>query len=90
MLTPTTPYVAPVAADPGVTWADGSSEPLETSMCRFTAAANVTGRPAISVPVGLSGGLPMGMQLIGLPHGEADLVEAAQIIERRLLPPILS
>lgn len=87
LLTPTTPYVAPLATSAGVRWPDGSAEPLETSMCRFTAVANLTGRPAVSVPVGLSEGLPVGLQLIGNAHSEADLLDVAKTLEIRLRPP---
>lgn len=44
--------------------------------------ATVTGLPAISVPVGLSDeGLPVGIQLIGQPRGEAALLAAARAFE---------
>jgi len=43
--------------------------------------ATVTGMPAISVPVGLSNGIPVGMQLIGPPRGEAILLSAARAVE---------
>ncbi len=39
----------------------------------FTAPFNVTGSPAASVPVGLSEGLPVGLQVVG-PHNREDLV----------------
>ncbi|PHS19290.1 MAG: amidase [Blastopirellula sp.] len=49
---------------------------------RFSFLSTVTGLPAISVPVGLGPrGLPVGMQLIGKPRGEADLLAAARAIE---------
>lgn len=88
LLTPTTPYVAPVASEPAVQWPDGTAEPFETSMCRFTACANVTGLPAVSVPAGLAGGLPVGVQLIGRAHSELDILQVGSRIEMRLSPPI--
>lgn len=86
LITPGTPYRAPVAADPGVRWPDGTTEPLETSMCRYTAAASLTGLPALSVPTGTAGGLPVGVQLVGGAHRECDLIAAGERIERPLAP----
>ena len=49
---------------------------------RFAFLATVTGLPAISVPVGLGPrGLPVGLQLIGKPRGEAALLAAARFVE---------
>lgn len=49
---------------------------------RFAFLATVTGLPAISVPVGLGPrGLPVGLQLIGRPRGEAALLQAARAVE---------
>lgn len=49
---------------------------------RFAFLATVTGLPAISVPVGLGPrGLPVGLQLIGRPRGEAGLLAAARAVE---------
>jgi amidase len=49
---------------------------------RHAFLATVTGLPAISVPVGLGpGGLPVGLQLIGRPRGEAALLAAARAVE---------
>jgi aspartyl-tRNA(Asn)/glutamyl-tRNA(Gln) amidotransferase subunit A len=43
---------------------------------------NVTGLPALSVPSGLSAaGLPMGVQLIARPFGEATAFRAARVIQ---------
>ena len=47
----------------------------------FTAAANLTGHPAISVPAGTaSNQLPMGMQLIGRLFDEPGLFAAASLL----------
>lgn len=50
----------------------------------FTSLANVTGRPAISVPTGMVDGLPVGVQLVGRPAGEAVLLRLAAQLERAL------
>ncbi|PZE39662.1 amidase [Curtobacterium sp. MCPF17_031] len=57
----------------------------------WTSMANVSGLPAISLPVGVTGeghpdgaGLPMGVQLIGRPGGERVLLAIGAQLERRL------
>ncbi len=48
----------------------------------FTAMANVTGQPAISLPMwSTAGGLPVGIHLIGAPHGDAQLLALAAALE---------
>ncbi|UFS60020.1 amidase [Subtercola endophyticus] len=57
----------------------------------FTSFVNVSGLPAITLPVGATpavgsaaGGLPIGMQLIGRPGGEATLFAVGRQLERGL------
>jgi amidase len=47
----------------------------------FTPLVNVTGQPAASVPFGAVDGLPVGVQLIGPPAGEALLLRLAAQME---------
>ncbi len=50
-----------------------------------TSYATFAGLPAISVPVGFDGrGLPMGMQLIGRPRGDVELLRLAHAYESTL------
>ncbi|WP_128514244.1 Asp-tRNA(Asn)/Glu-tRNA(Gln) amidotransferase subunit GatA [Tabrizicola thermarum] len=50
----------------------------------FTVTVNLAGLPGISVPVGLDGqGLPLGLQLIGRPWQEAELLNYAHVLESR-------
>lgn len=65
------PPIASVPADPG----------LGPLLVRYTRLANVTGLPAISIPLPVSG-LPIGLQLIG--RDEATLLAVAAHIEGRL------
>jgi aspartyl-tRNA(Asn)/glutamyl-tRNA(Gln) amidotransferase subunit A len=49
----------------------------------FTVTVNLAGLPGISVPAGLDGqGLPLGLQLIGRPWEEGELLNAAYALER--------
>jgi amidase len=51
----------------------------------FTSFANVTGLPAITLPVyQTDDGLPMGVQLVGRPGGEATLFSLGAQLERRI------
>ena len=51
----------------------------------FTVTVNLAGLPGISVPAGLdSKGLPLGLQLIGQPWEEGDLLNAAFALEKAL------
>ena len=51
----------------------------------FTSIANVSGLPAITLPVHVtSAGLPMGVQLIGRPGGEHTLLAIGAQLQRRL------
>ena len=53
-----------------------------------TLYATFAGLPAISIPVGFDErGLPMGMQLIGRPRGDADLLRLAAAFETTLTTP---
>ena len=45
-------------------------------------AITLTGHPAMSVPAGFTrSGLPVGLQIVGKPRGEADLLAAASLYE---------
>ncbi len=49
----------------------------------YTISANLAGIPGISVPAGFSsGGLPLGLQLLGAPFAEGKLLRAARMFER--------
>lgn len=49
----------------------------------FTAPFNVTGQPAMSVPVHhTDGGLPVGVQLVGRPRDEGTIIALASQLER--------
>jgi aspartyl-tRNA(Asn)/glutamyl-tRNA(Gln) amidotransferase subunit A len=80
LATPATPTSAlPVGVDapPGL---EGAG-PVDWSC--FTYPFNLTGHPALSLPVGLGlDGLPIGLQLVAAPRHELALLQAAQAIEQ--------
>ncbi|PCD78115.1 Asp-tRNA(Asn)/Glu-tRNA(Gln) amidotransferase subunit GatA [Pseudothioclava arenosa] len=61
-----------------------SADPVEMYLNDvFTVTVNLAGLPGISVPVGLDAkGLPMGLQLIGRPWAEGDLLNHAYVLEQ--------
>jgi aspartyl-tRNA(Asn)/glutamyl-tRNA(Gln) amidotransferase subunit A len=70
---PTVPIVAPPIAD--------FARHLML-LARNAIPWSLVGFPAISVPVGTSEGLPVGIQLVAPPGGEARLVEMGRVVER--------
>ena len=42
---------------------------------------NYTGHPALTVPCGPKGALPVGLQLVGAPFDEATLLRIAEVVE---------
>jgi aspartyl-tRNA(Asn)/glutamyl-tRNA(Gln) amidotransferase subunit A len=78
LFTPTTPTPAfPIGSK--------SSDPYEMYLSDiFTVTANLTGVPAMSVPVGCVDGLPVGGQLMARHFQEADMFAAAYGLERAL------
>jgi aspartyl-tRNA(Asn)/glutamyl-tRNA(Gln) amidotransferase subunit A len=56
----------------------------------YTWPFNVTGQPGASVPVGLDAdGLPIGLQIIGMPGEEALVLRAARCVEALAAFPLL-
>ena len=49
-----------------------------------TAPFNMTGHPAISIPCGKSGGLPLGLMLVGRHFDDATLFQAAHAFEQQV------
>jgi aspartyl-tRNA(Asn)/glutamyl-tRNA(Gln) amidotransferase subunit A len=59
-----------------------TDDPLEMYLSDvYTITANLAGVPGISVPCGLSGGLPVGLQLLAPHFGEATMLRAARAVE---------
>ena len=65
----------------GPTHVDGVEVDPLIGWC-LTYVTNFSGHPSASVPAGLSGGLPVGMQLIGRRYADGDVLAAAHAVER--------
>ncbi|HEX6782972.1 MAG TPA: amidase [Solirubrobacterales bacterium] len=78
---PTVPAVAPPLEAPVVELPSGTLTADEANV-RGGALANLTGIPAISVPVGSSDGLPIGLQLQAAWGRDELLLDAAEALER--------
>jgi aspartyl-tRNA(Asn)/glutamyl-tRNA(Gln) amidotransferase subunit A len=77
IVTPTSPEVA-------FELGAKSSDPLSMYLSDiYTVSANLAGIPGVSIPCGLAGGLPVGLQLMGPALGEATLLRVADAFERR-------
>lgn len=61
---------------------DGVPMPTYLDWMRVCCVVSVTGLPAISVPAGFTeNGLPIGVQIVGKPHGDLELLQIAQAVE---------
>jgi aspartyl-tRNA(Asn)/glutamyl-tRNA(Gln) amidotransferase subunit A len=86
--TPTTPGTA-------FRLGEKTDDPLQMYLADiFTVPANLAGIPGLSIPSGLSGGLPVGLQLLGRPFDEASLLRLGHAFEQatphhKALPPSL-
>ncbi|MFF1797865.1 amidase family protein, partial [Kitasatospora sp. NPDC058263] len=86
---PAVPTTAVRAGQTTVTWSDGTSEGVADALVRLSAPANITGVPALTVPVGHdAAGLPIGMQLLGRPLGERLLLRVGHAYEQSRPAPV--
>lgn len=76
LLTPTAPLTAPKIGQATVEIA-GQAEDVRLASTRFVRALNVIGVPALSVRLRSHWPMPVGLQIVGKPFGEAAVVELA-------------
>jgi len=78
----------PVAPGPAFRLGEKTGDPLQMYLADiFTITCNLAALPGLSVPCGLAGGLPVGLQLVGRPFDEATPLRAARALEREQGPP---
>ncbi len=80
LLMPTTPMKATPLPPPDASLALWTQRAFE--MLPNTSPFDVTGHPAMSIPCGMSDGLPVGLQLIGRRYEESTIYRAAGAFEQ--------
>jgi aspartyl-tRNA(Asn)/glutamyl-tRNA(Gln) amidotransferase subunit A len=81
LLLATTPVTAPVIGERVVRWRT-AEEPIDGALVRLTSPFNLSGVPALSVPFGQAGGLPVGVQVVGRWNDEARVLAVGELIEQ--------
>ncbi|MCK4968817.1 MAG: Asp-tRNA(Asn)/Glu-tRNA(Gln) amidotransferase subunit GatA, partial [Candidatus Aenigmarchaeota archaeon] len=76
LITPTTPTTA-------FRLGDKIADPLAMYLSDlYTVSVNLTGLPAISLPIGNEGKLPIGLQIIGRHWEENQILQLGRVIEK--------
>lgn len=95
VLAPAQHVTAPFPDRGELEFADGTVLPRDLTLIRPLSLCSLTGHPAASIPVGWSpDGLPIGIQVIGPPHAEHDVLDLGAVIQQlagwtpRMPPPI--
>jgi aspartyl-tRNA(Asn)/glutamyl-tRNA(Gln) amidotransferase subunit A len=90
LFTPTTPITAPLIGETTVA-CGGETEDVRLASTRLVRAINLLGLPAVSIPCGADRrGLPIGLQIVGQPFGEARILRVAQaLLPQEVLVPQL-
>ncbi len=81
LISPTLPFVSS-RIDSGHVIINGREEKFSENVSRLTRPGNFLGYPAISIPCGLSNGLPVGMQIMGAPFKESTILRVAGALEK--------
>ena len=82
LLSPATPIPATRLGETEVSLGEGPID-VRGSLLRFTRPFNFSGHPACALPCGFTtGGLPIGLQIVGRPFDEATVLRAADAYQR--------
>jgi aspartyl-tRNA(Asn)/glutamyl-tRNA(Gln) amidotransferase subunit A len=93
LFTPTAPIGAPKIGEPTVRIGE-DVEDVRLASTRLVRSINLLGLPALSMPCGLDKeGMPLGLQIVGKPFDEANILRVAAAVEdatefHHLRPPI--
>lgn len=81
LISPTLPFLSPPIGSQTVD-VNGQELSFLDEVIRFTGPGNLTGLPALSIPVGVEDSLPVGLQIMGPAFEEEKVLRAAALIER--------
>ncbi len=85
LLLPTAPVTAPFSGQSEVQLGDGAGAEVRDALIRYTGPFNVTGWPAVNIPMGQDrDGLPIGLQIVGRRFEDHRLLRRAGELETRL------
>ena len=81
LLTPTLPIDVPNLNKKTIQWGEGEEESVLNALSRLTGIFNMSGHPALNVPVGFDDkGLPIGIQIVGNIHQEQKILSIGEFI----------
>jgi Asp-tRNAAsn/Glu-tRNAGln amidotransferase A subunit and related amidases len=73
----------PVSPVPAIKIGERTEDPLSMYLMDiYTVSVNLAGLPALSMPVGKTGNLPVGLQIIGNHFQESKILSVAEQIEK--------
>jgi len=79
ILTPTTPTPPPKFGE--------ALGPKGYALDLYTVTPNLTGLPALNIPVSFIDGLPIGIQVIGSYFSEGELIAFSKLLEGKIYDP---
>jgi AtzE family amidohydrolase len=80
ILAPTTPITAPLIGQQKML-INGEEILIRPHLGLFTQPLSFIGLPVLSIPVGFSNGLPLGVQIIAAPYNEVMILQIAALLE---------